>query len=138
MVYFPRIKPTAHYREYHETEVPWHEVVKIIVDVKNMRCPKCNGGLREVKVKIERAKRKVPSYQCQDCDYFEFESRSAAKALVELRDTPLKIRQKIVKLSQDRLGIYFNAHVVRSLNLHKGDQIHVSVPDDKHILVELE
>ena len=48
---------------------------------------------------------------------------SSQKVVQELRETPLKIRQKIVKLSQDRLGIYFNNNVVRSLDLKKGEEI---------------
>lgn len=47
------------------------------------------------------------------------------------------MKQKIVKLSQDRLGIYLNAHVVRGLKLRKGRDIYVSVPDEKHIIPEL-
>lgn len=46
-------------------------------------------------------------------------------------------RKKIVKLSQDRLGIYFNSHVVRSLHLKKGEDLYVSVPDKKRIVLEL-
>lgn len=57
--------------------------------------------------------------------------------LEELRETPLKLRQKVVKLSQDRLGIYFSSHVVRSLNIKKGEEIYLSVPDKRHILIEL-
>jgi hypothetical protein len=49
----------------------------------------------------------------------------------------LNIKQKIVKLSQDRLGIYFNKNVVRSLHLKKGEDIFVSVPDKKHIVLEI-
>jgi hypothetical protein len=56
----------------------------------------------------------------------------------ELRESPLKIKQRIVKLSQDRLGIYFNSHLVRSLKIKKGENIYVSVPDKRHIVLELE
>ena len=102
-----------------------------------LRCPKCSSKLREVKVSVYGAKQKAVSYQCAKCDYFEFEPESSKKVVEELRETPLKIKQKIVKLSQDRLGIYFNSHVVRSLNLRKGKDIYASVPDKKHILLEL-
>ena len=54
-----------------------------------------------------------------------------------MRKDVLKIKQKIVKLSQDRLGMYFNNHIVRSLNLKKGEEIYASVPDKKHIILEL-
>lgn len=102
-----------------------------------MKCPKCDSNLRKVEVKVHGAKSRVISYQCPKCDYFEFEPISSEKAVQELRETPLKIKQKIVKLSQDRLGIYFNNNVVRSLNLKKGEEIYLSVPDKKHIVLEL-
>lgn len=102
-----------------------------------MKCPKCGSGLKKVLVKVAGARQKALSYQCPSCDYFAFEPSSSAKVVEELRENPLKIRQKIVKLSQDRLGMYFNKHVVESLGLRKGEEILVSVPDKKHILVEI-
>ncbi len=102
-----------------------------------MKCPKCSTELDKVEVKVFGARNKAVSHQCPKCHYFEFEQDSSKKVLEELRDTPLKIRQKIVKLSQDRLGMYFNSHVVRSLNIRKGREIFVSVPDKKHIVLEL-
>ena len=102
-----------------------------------MKCPKCDRNLRKVKVNVQGAENKVISYQCPKCDYFEFEPESSIKVIEELRETPLKIKQKIVKLSQDRLGIYLNSNVVRSLNLKKGENVYVSVPDKKHILLEV-
>ncbi|NQV08295.1 hypothetical protein HQ529_00415 [Candidatus Woesearchaeota archaeon] len=101
------------------------------------KCPKCDSVLRKVEVSVEGAKSKVLSYQCRKCDYFEFGSKSSKKVVEELRETPLKIKQNIVKLSQDRLGMYFNSHVVRSLGLKKGNHIYVSVPDKKHMILEL-
>lgn len=83
------------------------------------------------------AENKAISYQCPNCDYFEFEPLSSTRVIEELRETPLKIKQKIVKLSQDRLGIYLNNHVVRSLSLKKGEDLYVSVPDKKHIVLEI-
>ena len=102
-----------------------------------MKCPNCNSELRKVEVKVQGAKSKATSYQCPNCDYFEFEPISSQKVIQELRETPLKIKQKIVKLSQERLGIYFNSNVVRSLKLKRGEDVFVSVPDKKHILLEL-
>ncbi|MBI2208147.1 zf-TFIIB domain-containing protein [Candidatus Woesearchaeota archaeon] len=102
-----------------------------------MKCPKCNSNLRKVEVSVEGAKNKAVSYQCTKCDYFEFEQKSSRKVIEELREAPLKIKQKIIKLSQDRLGIYLNSNVVRSLGIKKGEDIYVSVPDKKHILLEL-
>lgn len=102
-----------------------------------MKCPKCKSELKKVEVKVQGAKSKAISYQCPACDYFEFEPMSSGKVIQELRETPLKIKQKIIKLSQDRLGMYFNSNVVRSLNLKKGEEVYVSVPDKKHIVLEL-
>jgi len=93
--------------------------------------------MKKVEVKIAGADNKAISHQCTNCDYFEFEPVSSKKVIEELRETPLKIKQKIVKLSKDRLGIYLNNHIVRSLNLKKGEEIYVSVPDKKKILLEI-
>lgn len=102
-----------------------------------MECPNCKSKLREVKISIHGAESKAISYQCPKCDYFEVEQKSAIKLVDELRETHLKIKQKIVKLSQDRLGLYFNRDVIRSLSLKNGEDIYVSVPDKKHIVLEL-
>lgn len=102
-----------------------------------MKCPKCNSNLKKVKVKVHGAENRATSFQCPQCNYFEFEPISSRKVVEELRETPLKIKQKIVKLSQDRLGMYFNSNVVRSLKLKKGENLYVSVPDKKHIVLEL-
>ncbi|MBI2110565.1 zf-TFIIB domain-containing protein [Candidatus Woesearchaeota archaeon] len=103
-----------------------------------MKCPKCNSKLKEVEVNVFGAKNKVISYQCSKCDYFEFDPKTSKKVVEELTQTPLKIKQKIVKLSGERLGIYFNNNIVRSLNIEKGKNVYVSVPDEKHIVLELE
>ncbi len=103
-----------------------------------MNCPRCNEELKQVEVNVEGAENRVVSYQCGQCDYFAFEPRSAQNVITELREAPLKMRQKVVKLSKDRLGIYLNRHVVESLKLQKGAAISVSVPDRKHIVLELD
>ena len=102
-----------------------------------MKCPKCEGNLRKVEVKVAGAESKAVSYQCTNCDYFEFEPVSSKKVVEELREAPLKIKQKIVKLSQDRLGMYINKDVARSLNLKGGEEVYVSVPDKKHLVVDI-
>ena len=104
---------------------------------KKMKCPKCNSTLSKVAVKVSGATQKAISNQCDNCDYFEFDPESSKKVVEELRETPLKIKQKIVKLSQDRLGIYFNKNVVESLHLKKGESIYLSVPDKRHIILEI-
>jgi len=37
MVYFTQICPTEHYQNEHEKDVPWHEVIEIILSTKNPR-----------------------------------------------------------------------------------------------------
>ena len=106
---------------------------------KFLTCPKCSSNLRKAEVGVEGAEQKAISYQCTKCDYAEFEEKSAAKVVKELKskETPLKIKQKIIKLSQDRLGMYFNKHIVDSLELKPGKEIQVSVPDKDHIILRI-
>jgi transposase-like protein len=101
-----------------------------------MKCPKCKSELRKVPVAVNGAKTKAVSYQCPNCDYYEFEQSSSKKVADEL-STVLKIKQTIVKLSQDRLGMYINKDIARSLNLKGGEEILVSLPDKNHILIEI-
>lgn len=109
----------------------------------NMKCPTCASNLRKVRVAFEGAKQRALSYQCsnQDCLYFEFEEESAKRVIEELKakeEAQLKIKQKIVKLSKGRLGTYFNTNIIRSINLKPGEDIYVSVPDKKHIIISRE
>ncbi len=101
-----------------------------------MNCPKCNRELKKVAVAVEGAAKKAVSYQCRGCDYFCFDKKSSKEVLQELRETPLKIRQRVIKLSGQRLGMYLNSDVVRSLNIKKGEEVYVSVPDSRHIIIE--
>jgi hypothetical protein len=93
--------------------------------------------LKKVDVRIHGATKKAISYQCIKCDYYSFDPVSSQQVIDELR-SPLRIQQKIIKLSQDRLGIYLNQNIVRSLGLKKGENIMLSVPDAKRIVIELE
>lgn|SRR3989338_1992429 len=104
------------------------------------KCPECGEKMKKVAVDIECAENKAVSYQCDSCGYVEFENESVSKVLKELKlkEGPLKIKQKIVKLSGNRLGFYFNQNVVRSLNLKPGEEVYISVPDKKHIILKLE
>lgn len=101
-----------------------------------MKCPNCSSELKEVEVSIHGAKNKVISYQCPNDDFFEFEPGSSTKAIEELRETPFKIKQKVVKLSADRLGIYFNKDLVRSLGLKQGGEAFISVPAKNRIIID--
>jgi hypothetical protein len=104
-----------------------------------MKCPKCNSELKKVEVEIEDAKTPVISYQCSKCDYYNFEPESTMKIINEIKEkeTPLKIKQKIIKLSQDRLGMYFSKDVIDCLNLKSGEDVLVSVPSDKRIVLDI-
>ncbi len=104
-----------------------------------MKCPECGSALKKVDVDIEDASRPVVSYQCPKCDYFSFDKKSMKRAIDEIRakESALRISQKIIKLSKDRLGMYFNKNVVESLNLEAGKEIYVYVPDKEHIILKL-
>lgn len=107
--------------------------------VRKMQCLKCHAKMKEVKVSIQDADSPVTSYQCSKCGYFDFEEKSIQDAIREIKakEVPLQIRQKIIKLSQDRLGMYINRDVARSLNLKGGEDVYVSVPDKKHMVVNV-
>lgn len=102
-----------------------------------LACPECGSEMKRIEVTVAGAESKAISFQCPNCDHFEFEQSSSQKVLQEIREAPLKIRQSIIKLSSDRLGIYLNKDVVRCLGLKKGEEILVSVPDRRHIVLEL-
>jgi hypothetical protein len=95
--------------------------------------------MKNIKVKIQDASTPALSYQCGKCGYFDFEQSSIAKAVAEIKvkEHPLKLRQKIIKLSGGRLGMYISKDVARSLNLHGGEDILVSVPSEKRLLVDI-
>jgi len=105
-----------------------------------MQCPKCSSRMKEVKVRIQDADSPVTSYQCAKCGYFDFEEKSINKAISEIKskEPTLKIKQRIIKLSKDRLGMYINRDVARSLNLKGGEEVYISVPDNKHLVVKLD
>ena len=62
-----------------------------------LKCQKCGGRMEKVLVDVEGAENKSVSYQC-DRGHIEFEKESAAKVVKELKtkESPLKIRQKLL------------------------------------------
>ncbi len=104
-----------------------------------MKCPKCNEEMKEIEVKIQEAENPVTSYQCGKCGYFDFEEKSINKAIneIKLKETPLKIKQKIIKLSHNRIGMYINKDVARSLDLKGGEEILISVPNKKRVVLDI-
>lgn len=103
--------------------------------MKKSTCPRCGSKLNKVDVKVAGARATAKSLQCSSCDYFSFDQVSSRKVVDEL--SPLQLKHKLVNLSGDRLGIYFNSNIVRSLELKKGSDVYVSVPDRKHIVIEI-
>ena len=104
-----------------------------------MKCPQCKNELKEIIVNIQDTDSPVKSYQCTKCGYFDFEKKSINRAIKEIKEkeAALKIKQKIIKLSKGRLGMYINKDVARSLNLKGGDEVYVSVPDKKHLRIDI-
>lgn len=104
-----------------------------------MKCPECSSLLKKVNVDIEDVSKPVVSYQCPKCDYFLFDKKSMKQAIGEVRqkESALRISQRIIKLSKDRLGMYFNKNIVESLNLEAGKEVYVFVPDKDHIVLQL-
>jgi beta-lactamase class D len=104
-----------------------------------MICPECNKKLEKIEVNIEDAETTAISYQCPNCDHFNFEPESTMKIINELKEkeSPLKMKQKIIKLSKDRLGMYFNQDLINSLDLRSGEDIFISVPNNKRIVLDI-
>ncbi len=107
--------------------------------MKIKKCPECGNLMKQVEVAVEDAENKIQSLQCPKCGYFEFDKKTGMNVVKELeeKEQALKIKQKIVKLSHKRLGMYFNKHIVESLGLKPGEDISVSVPSKKKIIIEV-
>ena len=103
-----------------------------------MKCPNCNSELKKIKVNVEDAETKAISYHCPNCDYLTFEPKSSIQVLREIKEkeSALSIKQKIIKLSKDRLGVYFNKDIIRSLDLKSGEEVFISVPDKNRIVLK--
>jgi len=63
MVHFNEIVPTRHYLEEHQDDLPWHEVVSLIMTIKNPRKKgdkyEIDDGHHYLLFKIEEGKLKV-------------------------------------------------------------------------------
>jgi len=107
--------------------------------MKAQICPNCESKLKKIKVEIEDAETKVVSYQCSNCGYFTFEPTTTLKVIEEIKakEPPLKIKQKIIKLSKNRLGMYFNKDVIESLRLKSGEEILVSIPNKRKVVLDI-
>lgn len=107
--------------------------------MKTKKCHDCGNLMKKVEVSVEGAENKVSSLQCGKCGNLEFDKKTGMNVVKELRqkEQALKIKQKIVKLSHNRMGMYFNKHIVESLKLKPGEEISISVPDKKRIVIDL-
>ncbi len=50
-----------------------------------MRCLKCKTALKKVEVSVYGSKNKAISYQCANCNYFEFDPTSSREVVKELK-----------------------------------------------------
>lgn len=96
------------------------------------KCPNCHLELKPAEVLVEE----TVKYECSKCAYAHHEPRENRKETVAGRPSPLTLKQKITTLAQGRLGLYLSQDVVRSLKLKAGQEVYVSVPDEKTIVIK--
>ncbi len=109
-----------------------------------MKCKKCGGSLEKFSVDVEDSGLPSEGFECKKCGELFFDEKKS-KAVVEdlkrtklLKELPvLSIRQKIIKLSKNRLGFYFNKDLARCAKLKAGEPIEVRLLDKKTIMVEV-
>jgi len=109
-----------------------------------MKCKKCGGSLKMFEVEVEDSDLGSTGFECNKCGELYFDGEKSRAVVEELKiKEPLKelpalsIRQKIIKLSKNRLGFYFNKDIARSAKLKAGEPIEVRLLDKKKILVEV-
>ena len=91
-----------------------------------MKCTDCKKQMGKKEITLDPSIPKAILYYCKTCNKVQLGE-----------EPPLKIKQNIIKLSKDRLGMYFNQNIVRSLNLKPGNEVLVSVPDKKKLIIEI-
>ena len=97
------------------------------------KCPNCHLELKPAEVLVEE----TVKYECEKCAYAHHEPKESRKEMATKGLSPLTLRQKITTLAQGRLGLYLSQDVVRSLKLKAGQEVHVSVPDEKTLMIKL-
>lgn len=107
--------------------------------MKSKKCPECGFNLKKINVSVEGAENKIASEQCGKCGFFRYESKSSKKVIEELKEKrlALEMKQKVIKLSQGRLGLYLNKDVARCMNLKGGEEVYTSMPDKKHLIIRI-
>jgi hypothetical protein len=110
-----------------------------------MNCKKCGGKLKKFKVEVEDSDLGSEGFECVKCGELFFDEEKSKKIVNDLKrkeflkELPaLSIKQKVIKLSKDRLGFYFNKDIIRCTNLKAGEPVEVRLLDKKHILVEVQ
>ena len=110
-----------------------------------MKCKKCGGVLKEFNIEVEGSGLHSEGFECTKCGELFFESEKGREIVEDLRQREflkelpaLSIKQKVVKLSKDRLGFYFNKDIARCVNLKPGEEIQVRLLDKKRILIEVD
>lgn len=107
------------------------------------QCKKCKGKLKSFDVEVEDADLPTVGQECAKCGelYFdEIKSRAVVESLrkkeQEVEEPPVfGIRQKVIKLSKGRVGLYLSKDVARSTVFKPGKEIELKVLDKKRILV---
>ena len=103
-----------------------------------MKCPKCSHEMTKLHQTEEDKQQKVTSHHCMRCEHIEFERVYPELEIMEdVEKHTLEIKQNIVKLSHNRLGMYFNKNIIQSLGLKAGEEVLVSVPEKKRIVIKL-
>lgn len=112
---------------------------------EKMNCRKCGGKLKKFKVEVEDSDLPSEGFECVKCGELFFDEEKSKAVVANLKrkellsDLPaLSVKQKIVKLSKDRIGFYFNKDIARCADLKPGEEIEVRLLDKKRILVEVE
>ena len=90
-----------------------------------MKCADCKKEMEKRDIELDSSLKVVLNY-CKKC-----------QKVVMGEEPPLKIKQNLIKLSKDHIGMYFNQNIVRSLGLKPGSSVLISVPDKKKIIIEL-
>jgi hypothetical protein len=109
-----------------------------------MNCKDCGGKLKKVHVKVEGTDVASECTECANCGNLSFDQKAGRAVVGDLRKKEflkefpaLSIRQRVVKLSKDRLGFYFSKDVIRCAKIKAGCSVDVRLLDKKHILLEV-
>ncbi len=106
-----------------------------------MKCKECGNDLVRVEVAVEDADSKVISLQCPACGYMEFEEKSSNKIIDGLKSKRIQMKdveEKIVKMNDQQVGIYFDRETAERLSLKPGKTVRLSFPSKNKIIVNLD